>query len=576
MTSGLAIGSSFPNAATLPPLVLLAVSEAEAGGDRNGDADLLDLVMHRYDTTTGGVVNLGFAALGPVVVSDRHFAFVVSEAGQFGSDFNGDGDTLDGVWFVYDPARPLSGTNPLNTGVAAPTPGLAAAGTTGGFVLLESEGSANADRNGDGDTADIVPRAFDGVSFAVSSLLLPAKAPGTPLVASSGRVLYTASETAQGAFLNGDGDPLDVVLFAVDFTVGLPTRVAVGAGFPRAVAGHPYALAGGAAVYMIDEAGENAIDLNNDGDAIDAVLAVFRFGGGGEILPSNPLIASLAVAGAPAVGIGAGAARAIVAVSEAGQKRDINNDFDQTDFILAWIDTTAPGTIHLHVGLALAAKAPAISGIRGLVTVSEAATGFGGTDLNGDGDRSDGVVFVLDTSAPPGSTINLALAIAGHSLQGVDALLGVDEASQGNADMNGNGTRSDILAFYADLADAAPAPRGLGIVMASQNFFRLASDEVRIAAVIPEGQSANYFDLNKDGDALDAGLELIAVDPTFSPPPVLSPTPFFAGIADGGGAPPLRTGDGTFVFPTSEAMANTDLNADADLTDTVLCVTRIQ
>ncbi len=547
------------------------------GTDLNADGDLLDDVIHEIETVSGAVLPMGLAVFGPIVASDAHVAFLVHEAAQAAGDFNGDGDATDLVWFVYDPARPFApGTNPVNTAFAAPPIGTGA-GVAGGFVLLESEAAAGADRNGDGDQIDIVPRVFDGALFAASLLAAPAQAPGTALVGRNGRVLYVASEPAQGASLNGDGDQLDSALHAIDFKVGVPTLGPVGAGAARAVANHPFALTDGAAVYFIDEAQENGLDLNNDADSNDAVFAVFDLAtGAGETLPSSPLIPSFAVAGATAVGIGAGSGRVIVAVSEAGQKRDLNNDFDQTDLILAWTDTNTPATLHVLTTIALAARTPAIDGTRGLVAVSEGASGFQGTDLNLDGDKADAVLFLVDTSAIPGTTTNFRLAGPGYSLSGVDAFVGVDEAAQGGGDLNGNGVATDVVQFYIDLGDPVPQPRGLGLIATSRTFFRLTPQEVRIAAILPEGQSGNYGDLNGDGDTDDSGLELIALDPSLAPPPFLSPTPFFAGECSAGIAQPLRTGDGTFVFPTSEAMAGADLNGDADLGDTVLCVTRIQ
>ncbi len=577
MTTGLAVGLTYPNATSLGTLAYAAASEAEMGTDLNADGDLLDEVLHEVDTATGAVRPMGLAVVGRIVASDVQIAFLVSETGQAGSDFNGDGDFADFIWFVYDPARPfVPGTNPLNTAVAAPFAGTGA-GTTGGFVLLESEAAARADRNGDGDQTDIVPRAFAGAPFAVSPLLAPAHAPTTQLVARNGRVLYAASEASQGVSLNGDGDLLDFALHAIDFTPGVPTLRRIGGGAARAVANHPFALTNNAAVYFIDEASDNGIDLNNDADATDAVLAVYDLAtGSGETLPFTPSIPSFAVAGATSVGIGAGGARAIVAVSEAGQKRDLNNDFDQLDSILAWVDTTAPATLNLHATVALAARTPAIDGTRGLVAVSEGASGFGGTDLNLDGDKADAVLFLVDTATSPGAVASLALAAAGYALSGIDALVGVDEAAQGGGDLNGNGSTADVVQFYIDLGDPVPAPRGLGIIATSGTFLRLSPQEVRIAAVLPEGQSAAYGDLNGDGDTADSALELIALNPSLSPPPFLSPTPYFAGECSAGVAQPLRTGTGTFVFPTSEAMAGADLNGDADLLDTVLCITTIR
>jgi hypothetical protein len=263
-------------------------------------------------------------------------------------------------------------------------------------------------------------------------------------------------------------------------------------------------------------------------------------------------------------------------VSEGAQKRDLNNDFDQTDLILTWIDLGSPGTLHVLPPFALVARTPLVDGLRGLVTVSEPASSFLGTDFNGDGDVNDPVAFVVHMTAAPGTATSLGLAVTRVLLNGADVLLSVDEAAQGNADRNGNGSTNDVVETYLDLGDASPAPRGLGIIATARTVFRLTADEVRIAVTLPEGQSATYFDLNNDGDATDAGLELIAVNPGVAPPSLIVPTPFFAGIADAGNAPPLRTADGTYAFPTSEPMAGMDLNADGDLLDTVLCLTRIQ
>lgn len=576
-TTGLAVANSYPNATSLGTLVFAAVSEGEMGVDLNNDGDLLDSVIHRVDTAAVTAQSLGLAVVGGILVSDAHVAFLVSEVGQAGTDFNADGDFADLIWFVYDPARPLGGTNPLNTAVAAPFAGNSA-GTTGGFVLLESEAAARADRNGDGDQSDIVPRVFNGATFAMSALLAPAYATATPIVARNGRVLYAASEAAQGVSLNGDADLSDFALHAIDFAPGLPTLVRIGGGVTaRAVANHPFALTNNAAVYCIDEAGDGALDLNNDGDTNDAILAVFDLATGtGETLPFTPAIPSFAVPVATPVGIGVGGTRAVLAVSEAGQKRDINNDFDQIDSILAWVDTTAPATLHLHASVALATQTPAIDATRGLIAVSEGASGFQGTDLNSDGDKSDAVLHLLDTATAPGVVTNLSLATATFRVSGADALVGVDEAAQGGGDLNGNSNPTDIVRFYIDLADAVPQPRGLGIVTTSDTLFRFSAQEVRIAAVLPEGQSGTYGDLNGDGDTMDSALELITLNPSLQPPPFVSPTPFFAAECSAGIAQPLRTGPGTFVFPGSEAMANADLNGDGDLLDTVLCVTTIQ
>ena len=90
------------------------------------------------------------------------------------------------------------------------------------------------------------------------------------------------------------------------------------------------------------------------------------------------------------------------------------------------------------------------------------------------------------------------------------------------------------------------------------------------------GCTVRCVQTNSEGEFIDIGLELVALNPSLTPPPFLSPTPFFAGECSSGAAQPLRTGNASFVFPTSEPMAGADLNGDGDFLDTVLCVTTIQ
>ncbi|MHC4973636.1 MAG: hypothetical protein ACYTG3_15025 [Planctomycetota bacterium] len=577
--TGLAIATDFEKAAVVGALVLTPVSENEMGTDLNGDGDQTDRVLQQVDTDGQVNFNLGVATTGPILASDQHFAFLIGEAAQGAADLNGDGDTSDAVWFVYDPTRPPGPANPFNTMLATSSIGLIGIGTTGGFVLLQSEASSSVDLNGDGDTLDIIPTAFDGRAFVVSTATIPPHAAGTPLVARNGRVLVAAAEQAATADLNGDGDQTDTTLGYVDFNVGLAVFRPIGNSFARAVANHPYALTDGEAVYFIDEASDAGIDLNNDGDALDAVVAVYSIASGSqERLPFNPAISSLALAGATTVGIGVGPNRAIVAIDEAGQGNlDLNNDFDTVDFILAWIDTAGgPGTMNItSPPYTLAPQTPAIDGVRAVVAVSEPAMTFFGIDLNNDGDTTDAVAYLLDTSAAPGLMINLNLAVATMAVNGDDAMIGVFEPFQGGADLNGNSVVSDVVQFYFDLGDQPHTMRGLGIVSNRFTFFRTAADELRIGALLGEGQSPNFNDLNGDGDVLDTGLDLIHLDATRNPPTIVVPTPYFAGTAAAGLGPPIAIGDDVFLFPSQEAALDTDLNGDGDTTDTVLCCTRI-
>jgi len=578
INTGLAVGAAFSRAAALGSLLLVPVSEAEMGTDLNGDGDMLDAVLHRIDTTTDVATNLMLAVVGQVLVSDRHFAFQVSEPGQGAVDLNGDGDGADAVWFIYDPAFPLGPANPFNTGLAALSIGLPGAGTTGGFVLLESEAATGADLNGDGDLLDTMGAVFDGTAFAVAPLVVGPHAQATPLRARNGRVLIALSEPDAGADINGDGDSLDVVLGAVDFNPGVPVFVPVGGGAGRAVANHPYALNDGAAVYFIDEASDGPADINADGDMTDAILAVFDMAGGsGEATPTGGGLAGFAVAGAPGFGLAVSANRVLFAISETDQAgTDLDGDMDTVDLVPAWVDTgpLTKGIAHI-VPLALAVFPAQFSGNRALFAVSEPAMGaVMGVDLNGDGDTFDNVAHLLDT-AGAGSTLNLGLAASSLFMAEPDALLGVSEAGQGGGDLNGDADAFDVVLRYFDLGDAAPGTRNLALIASSAAAVRTPAGVVRIALVAPEGQSAAFDDLNGDGDTTDTGLLILEIDPGIDPPAVVSPTPFFAGTASLFPTPPLAIGTDLFAFTTSETLAGADLNGDGDSFDTVLSYVRI-
>ncbi len=578
-SSGLAVAGGFVNAAALGTVVLFTASEVESGVDLNGDGDTLDAVVHRLDVLTDAVTNLGFAAIGPILASDAQFAFLVPEAGQGGTNFNGDVDTADAVWFVYSPLLPPAADNPFNTQVATPATGLPGAAAAGGFVFLWSESAAGFDFTADGDLSDNIVTAFLGASRFVSPFPTFAHAASRPLVSRGATVAVAISEAATGGDRNGDGDAVDQVLVAVRFTAGTALPLGIGAGgFGRAIAGLPYALTDGAVVYLIDEASDGGADRNGDGDAADAVLAIFDIAtAGGETLPMNGALGAAGVACSPAVGIWTSADRAVVGIDERAQgQRDLNGDMDFFDAVAGWVDTAGVrGAVHFFP-FTLAARPQAIDGHRGLLIVNERSMGIlAGIDLNGDGDDADDVAFLLDADTAPGTLSNLRLASGTLSLAGSDALVGVPEAAQGGVDRNGDGDANDTVLAHLDLGDTPPTVRATGLVALATAHFRLSPAELRIAALAAEGQSPGFDRINGDGDRTDNVLILLHHDPSASPPALLPPTPHFAGTASAFVARPLRAGDRVWVFATSEAMAGADLNGDGDFTDTVLSYARL-
>ena len=245
---------------------------------------------------------------------------------------------------------------------------------------------------------------------------------------------------------------------------------------------------------------------------------------------------------------------------------------DWFDATLAWVDPANPFIANL-LPYAVAQKPMAAGGGRGMFAVSE--TGMGavvGVDLNGDFDSADDIAFVIDMRPAQGIVTNLQLACVALEQDGLDAIVAVTEAGQAATDFNGDGDLDDVLRFYFDLGESPPAQLPLGIAPTTLSCFRYADDEVRIAAVMPEGQSFNYGDINQDGDENDYVLMLFGVDPSGNPPKTRPKTPFVAEVANTLSDPPLILADRGFAWPGSEQMAGIDLNGDGDLFDTVLQV----
>jgi len=92
--SGGAVGAVI---AAAGPLALALVREAERGLDGNGDGDLLDLLLERYDARTGQLQALGVAPGARVeLLADGRVLLLVEEQAQ-GQDLNHDGDRIDQV-----------------------------------------------------------------------------------------------------------------------------------------------------------------------------------------------------------------------------------------------------------------------------------------------------------------------------------------------------------------------------------------------------------------------------------------------------------------------------------------------
>jgi len=212
-------------------------------------------------------------------------------------------------------------------------------------------------------------------------------------------------------------------------------------------------------------------DLSGDGDTDDGVLHVLDLREG--------RVACLGLPG-PILGwfdfqyfIGDG--RIAFAVGESAA--DLNGDGDAQDEVVHVFDA-ATGQVD-NLGLALLPFSltffPTVDGEYVVVPVNEKAQGA--TDLNGDGDTQDNVVFLHH--APSGRTLNLGLAGRGLPSRGAHGLFLVDEAEQG-VDLTGDGYLT-YQALFAFDDDGMPAQLDVAFDWSTYTPFPYSSECSRLA-----------------------------------------------------------------------------------------------
>jgi hypothetical protein len=449
-------------------------------------------------------------AVSQIVAIDGGFAVTVPEAAQ-NADLNGDGVRDDSVIFVVRP-----GADPVNTGLTSTTFGPIR--TAGGFVVPEPEAALGTDETGDGDTADTVAVYWDdahGVTilpYALGGGYFP---PPPVLLADGSRAMYL-SEAGEGTDLNDDGDLLDSV-----FHVLQPGGTLVDVGVAGAALNSIVPLPTGGAALTVGESQQAGVDLNGDGDAADAVVAVWTAGALTQThLATEALFQDITVL----------PSGLLIAVPESQQHADLNGDGDQSDKVpVLWNPTSS-------VILPIAAAAPAVRLSTGTVVFLVAESSQGGLDRNGDGDASDRVVAVWDPAAPA-VIVNVGVAADGVvvlpggalAMYAFDGSLRVRTAS------------GDIRSAPFTAGSMAP----------------VVVDATHVAAVGQEGAT----DRNGDGDTLDF---VAAVwnwdDGTVVYPPAALQSSTRVGVAP----------DGSLILGVNEAAQNTDLNDDGDLLDAVL------
>ena len=186
------------------------------------------------------------------------------------------------------------------------------------------------------------------------------------------------------------------------------------------------------------------------------------------------------------------------------------------------------------------------------LSVSESSQGL--TDLNGDGDTVDNVLFVYD--ALTGATIAPAVAMISAEVRGATVFHQIGEKQNVLQDLNGDGDLDDFVMFAFHVETQTSTSSRLSVnrnVATVQNAFALSPDEI----VLLVSEPGEGVDLNGDGDVFDR---------------VLHHWNLAAGKIsnlglDVSGAVVI---DGSVAFFRVDESPGLDLNGDGDFVDSVL------
>lgn len=499
----------------------VSVNEADQGGlDLNGDGDALDDVVHVRAGENGPLVNLGLAS-ALIQAEDGFLAIEVPEADQGGTDFNGDGDSLDTVMHVHD----------MNTGVTTNL-GRAiywrAVGADHLAWSVPETDQGNTDLNGDGDvqSGDRVVHVVDRATLTVTNLML---AGGTTIRQGGDLLALDVLEARQGGVdLNGDGDTSDRVMHLHRLSTGATTNLA------RSIAPGSWVAFGPDRVsFSVNDVPGSGGYIVVDHDASTGITTELQRGSQPvEYIGSNDLF---------------------VWSYESVSGDDYNGDGDTADTALVEVDLSSL----VHASSGVASDGFAVSGDRALIGVKE--FDHGATDLNGDGDTGDSVLHLRDAANGTTTNLGLALYFGWMRIEGDFAACLVRESGQGGTDLNGDGDALDLILHVIDPGQGTTASlqRACRDLRVGQEFTIYTIDEA----------ADGNRDLNQDGDSTDQVIGLfdarlmkgfnlkVAFDP-------LSPL-----LAAGRRA----------AFRVSEAdHGGVDLNGDGDALDLVLHTVRLK
>jgi len=473
-------------------LVAFAVSEEDQGHtDLNSDGDMTDTVWHVYDARTGLTSNLGLAVSEWYLqVSDPLALAIVWEGGQDATDLNADSDATDWVAHTYDAASRTTINLAVAVEIGAADRFDAEDGIAAFFV--DEADQNNTDFNGDSDAFDLVLHVWDVSTGVLTNTQLASYASGPEVELEDGKAVVRVNEFAQGqTSLNGDGDFLDNVLVVHDVATTAQANIGYECASATFDATHSFTVDAGLVVFRFSEAGQG-LDGNGDMDTNDAIYAVYEI--------ASSVLTNTGFAGPQySLAVDDGHAAFLVVESHQGDT-DLNGDADTDDWVLHLYDH-GPPSVTSNLTSASRTNSHDIAAGTVAVQVDEEEEG---TDLNGDTDTDDAVLFLHDVAGGGPTNLGLASGGSGWVLSMSDEILAfrTRESDQDTTDLNGDGDTLDYVGHLHDLATGVTT----NLELATET---IAVAGATVAFRVNESQQGGT-DLNGDGDATDSVLFVVA------------------------------------------------------------------
>jgi len=226
---------------------------------------------------------------------------------------------------------------------------------------------------------------------------------------------------------------------------------------------------------------------------------------------------------------------------------------------LALVARTAAGQAPVVQNLGYDSLSPTQHGSLVAFAVREAFQD-GGTDLNGDQDAVDEVLFLHD--AATGVTTNLGLAVIGPiEIDGPLVLFRVDEGQDGGVDYNMDGDLDDAILCVHDAASGVTSNIGLALPSFYEVDFDVLGQQVAFLVREQGPGSAQGVDLNGDGDVAPSDDVLFLWN---------AQTGTTTNVGFAAAATPYLEGDYVVfeAFELGQGLA--DLNGDGDVVDGVV------